>query len=111
MDACLLVTPQHAADYFRDPLGRGGRLVLQPGEHLPHLRHRHRRRFSPPAAAAPVPGTTAPAATASCGGASPPTTAPRTAPAPPPPCPRPAAPPPGAAARAPGPAPPASPAA
>src|SRR5215217_5108655 len=81
VDPRRLLPPQHPADDLRDPLGARRRRPQQPGEDLPHLRHRHRRGFPPRPATAPGSATTKPAATASCGGASPPSSAPRTDPA------------------------------
>src|SRR5579884_1410138 len=64
VDARLFATPQHAADDVGDAFGAGPRLPQQFREDRPHLGHRHRRRFFPPAAAAPLAGTTRPATTA-----------------------------------------------
>ena len=64
VDASLLVTPQHATDRLGDLPRRRGTLAEQFGEDRPHLRHRHRRGFSPPSARAPGRGTTTPEAPA-----------------------------------------------
>jgi hypothetical protein len=48
VDARLLVTPQNRAHRRRHPLRARSRLAQQFREQLPHLGHRHRRRFSPP---------------------------------------------------------------
>ena len=56
-----------ADEYDKDLLGnlsrRGGRMLQQPRQDLPHLRHRRRRLFSP-SLLAPGSGTTTPTAIA-----------------------------------------------
>src|SRR5512143_4365 len=64
IDPRFLVTPQHIADPFGDLHRRRWPLPEQCGEDRPHLRHRHRRGFPPPTAAAPGSGTTTPTGSA-----------------------------------------------
>src|SRR5262249_16532433 len=109
VDARLFITPPHLADRGRDPRRPPRPVPQQLSEHGPYLRHGHGRRFFPPSASAPVPGTTGLTATASCGGASRPTTVLHNGPAPLHPSLRPATPPPGAARHAPAPTPGAAP--
>ena len=47
IDTCLLVASQHGGHFPRDLPRAGRRVSQQATEDLPHLRHRHRRRFFP----------------------------------------------------------------